>query len=73
MHILTPQQRQAMQRKAQRERAAGYLNVQTAALIINAAMNSGWTYHEAEAATIQAVHDCGRTICHNLPRGAWTR
>lgn len=73
MHVLTPQQRQTMQRKAQRERAAGYLNAQTAALIINAAMNSGWTYSEAEAATIQAAHDCGLTICHNLPRGAWTR
>lgn len=73
MHILTPQQRQTMQRKAQRERTAGYLNAQTAAVIIQAAMNSGWTYHEAEAATIQAAHDCGRTICHNLPRGAWTR
>lgn len=73
MHILTPQQRQAMQRKAQRERAAGYLNAQTAALIINAAMNSGWTYSEAEAATINAAHDCGLTIARNLPRGAWTR
>ena len=73
MHILTPQQRQAMQRKAQRERAAGYLNAQTAAVIIRAAINSGWTYQEAEAATINAAHDCGLTICHNLPRGAWTR
>ena len=62
-----------MQRKAERERAAGYLNAQTAAVIIRAAMNSGWTYHEAEAAIIQAAHDCGRTICHNLPRGAWAR
>lgn len=73
MQILTPQQRQAMQRKTEREHAAGYLNAQTAAVIIQAAMNSGWTYHEAEAATIQAAHDCGRAICHNLPRGAWTR
>lgn len=73
MQTLTPQQRQTMQRKAQRERAAGYLNAHTAAVIIRAAMNSGWTYHEAEAATIQAAHDCGRTICHNLPRGVWTR
>lgn len=73
MQTLTPQQRQTMQRKAERERAAGYLNAQTAAVIIQAAMNSGWTYHEAEAATIQAAHDIGRTICGNLPRGAWTR
>ena len=31
MQNLTPQQRQTMQRKAQRERAAGYLNAHTAA------------------------------------------
>ena len=73
MDFLTPQQRQTMQRKAQRERAAGYLNAQTAAVIIRAAMNSGWTYGEAEAATINAAHDCGLTIARNLPRGAWTR
>ena len=73
MDFLTPQQRQTMQRKAERERAAGYLNAQTAALIINAAMNSGWTYGEAEAVTIDAAHDCGLTIARNLPRGAWTR
>lgn len=73
MQNLTPQQRQAMQRKAERERAAGVLNIHTAALLIQAAINDGYTYHEAERAIIDSAHERELVIMRNLPRGAWMR